>query len=60
MAQEADGRRAGLGLTRFLEDGRLELDTNPVENQIGQTALTHKRGLMPESAESYVWNGMQN
>ncbi|MBO6884556.1 IS66 family transposase [Chachezhania antarctica] len=22
------------GLTRFLEDGRLELDTNPVENQI--------------------------
>ncbi len=26
------------GLTRFLEDGRLELDTNPVENAIRQSA----------------------
>jgi len=27
------------GLTRFLDDGRLELDTNPVENAILSTAL---------------------
>jgi hypothetical protein len=31
------------GLTRFLEDGRLELDTNPVENQIRPLALTEPR-----------------
>lgn len=28
------------GLTRFLEDGRLELDTNPVENAIRPVCLT--------------------
>jgi hypothetical protein len=28
------------GLTRFLEDGRLELDTNPVENAIRPICLT--------------------
>ncbi|KZY40252.1 hypothetical protein A3731_37705 [Roseovarius sp. HI0049] len=28
------------GLMRFLENGRLELDTNPVENQIRKIALT--------------------
>ena len=33
------------GLTRFLEDGRLELDTNPVENQIRPIALTRKTAL---------------
>ena len=33
------------GLTRFLEDGRLELDTNPVENQIRPIALTRKNAL---------------
>ena len=33
------------GLTRFLEDGRLELDTNPVENQIRKIALTRKNAL---------------
>lgn len=33
------------GLTRFLEDGRLELDTNPVENQIRPVALTRKNAL---------------
>jgi transposase len=32
-------------LTRFLEDGRLELDTNPVENQIRPIALTRKNAL---------------
>jgi len=33
------------GLTRFLEDGTLELDTNPVENQIRPIALTRKNAL---------------
>lgn len=33
------------GLSRFLEDGRLELDTNPVENQIRPIALTRKNAL---------------
>ena len=33
------------GLTHFLEDGRLELDTNPVENQIRPIALTRKNAL---------------
>ncbi|MGY4408221.1 hypothetical protein ACVIYL_009024 [Bradyrhizobium sp. USDA 3315] len=30
------------GLTRFLEDGRLDLDTNPVENAIRPVCLTRK------------------
>jgi len=33
------------GLTRFLEDGTLEPDTNPVENQIRPVALTRKNAL---------------
>jgi hypothetical protein len=34
------------GFTRFLEDGRLELDTNPVENAIRPVvALTRKNAL---------------
>ena len=33
------------GLTCFLEDGRLELDTNPVENAIRPVALTRKNAL---------------
>ena len=33
------------GLTRFLVDGRLELDTNPVENAIRPVALTRKNAL---------------
>lgn len=33
------------GLTRFLHDGRLELDTNPVENAIRPVALTRKNAL---------------
>ena len=33
------------GLTRFLEDGRHELDTNPVENAIRPVALTRKNAL---------------
>lgn len=33
------------GLIRFLEDGTLELDNNPVENQIRPIALTRKNAL---------------
>ncbi|MGY3412826.1 hypothetical protein ACVWZV_008992 [Bradyrhizobium sp. GM5.1] len=33
------------GLTRFFEDGRLELDTNPVENAIRPVCLTRKNAL---------------
>lgn len=33
------------GLTRFLSDGRLELDTNPVENAIRPICLTRKNAL---------------
>lgn len=33
------------GLIRLLEDGRLELDTNSVENQIRPIALTRKTTL---------------
>lgn len=33
------------GLTRFLDDGCLELDTNPVENAIRPIALTRKNAL---------------
>jgi len=32
-------------LTRFLDDGRLELDTNPVENAIRPICLTRKNAL---------------
>ena len=31
----------------ILEDGRLELDTNPVENQIRKIALTRKKAFLP-------------
>ena len=45
----AEGIRYGLahweGLTRFLNDGRLELDTNPVENAIRPICLTRKNAL---------------
>ena len=33
------------GLIRFLDNGALELDTNPVENQIRPIALTRKNAL---------------
>jgi transposase len=33
------------GLIRFLDDGTLEMDTNPVENQIRPIALTRKNAL---------------
>jgi hypothetical protein len=45
----AEDTRYGLahwvGLTRFLDDGRLELDTNPVENAIRPICLTRKNAL---------------
>lgn len=33
------------GLTRFLDDGRLELDTNPVENAIRPICLTRRNAI---------------
>lgn len=33
------------GLTRFLDDGRVEMDTNPVENLIRPVSLTRKNAL---------------
>jgi len=33
------------GLIQFLDDGALELDTSPVENQIRPIALTRKNAL---------------
>jgi transposase len=33
------------GLIRYLDDGRLEMDTNPVENAIRPVALTRKNAL---------------
>jgi transposase len=33
------------GLTLFLDDGRVEMDTNPVENQIRPLTLTRKNSL---------------
>jgi len=37
------------GLTRFLDDGRIELDTNPVERAIGPIALGRKNHLFAGS-----------
>jgi Transposase IS66 family len=37
----------GPGLTRYLEDGRLEMDTNPVENAIRPVALTRASRRRP-------------
>jgi hypothetical protein len=37
------------GLIRFLEDGALELDTNPVENQIRPISLTRKNALFADN-----------
>jgi transposase len=33
------------GLTRVLDDGRIELDTNIVERSIRPIAITHKKAL---------------
>ena len=37
------------GLIRFLEDGMLEFDTNPVENQIRPIAMNRKNSLFAGS-----------
>ena len=37
------------GLTRFLGDGRIELDTNPVERSIRPIALNRKNALFAGS-----------
>ena len=39
------------GLTRFLEDGRLEMDTNAVENAIRPIPLTRKNALFAGSID---------
>ena len=39
------------GLTRFLDDGRIELDTNPVERSIRPIALNRKNALFAGSDE---------
>jgi len=39
------------GLVRFLEDGRIELDTNPVERAIRPVALSRKNALFAGSDE---------
>ncbi|WP_354037662.1 transposase, partial [Bradyrhizobium sp. S3.2.6] len=43
------------GLTRFLEDGRLELDTNPVENAIRPVCLTRKNALFAGHDEGAIY-----
>ena len=42
------------GLTRFLEDGRLEMDTNAVENAIRPVPLTRKNALFAGSDDGAV------
>ena len=37
------------GLTRFLDDGRIELDSNPVERSIRPIALNRKNALFAGS-----------
>lgn len=44
------------GLTRFLDDGRLEMDTNAVENAIRPIPLTRKNALFAGSADgAKIW-----
>lgn len=42
------------GLTRYLEDGRLEMDTNAVENAIRPVPLTRKNALFAGSDDGAV------
>ena len=44
-----------LGLIRFLDDSTLELDTNPVENQIRPIALTRKNALFAGNDEGALY-----
>ena len=41
--------RAGEGLTRFLDDGRIEIDSNTVERSIRPIALNRKNALFAGS-----------
>ncbi len=41
----------GAGLVRFLEDGRIDVDTNPVERAIRPVALSRKNALFAGSDE---------
>ena len=41
-----------LGLNRFVEDGRLELTTNPVENQIRMIVLSRKMPCSPGTSSA--------
>ena len=41
--------RAGKGSTRFLEDGRIEIDSNAVERSIRPIALNRKNALFAGS-----------
>ncbi len=44
------------GLILFLEDGRLELDTNTVERAIRPRALTRKNALLAGSDSGGRWS----
>ena len=46
------------GLTRFLGDGRIELDSNPVERSIRQIALNRKNALFAGSDQGGVHWGV--
>ena len=53
----ATGAGAGVGLTRFLDDGRIELDTNAVERSIRPLVLNCKNALFAghdEGAENWA------
>jgi transposase len=55
---DADAIRYGLrhwdGLTRFLDDGRIEIDSNTVERSIRPIALNRKNALFAGSDEGGV------
>jgi len=52
LSPERDGKAIAYllnhwdGLTLFLDDGRVEMDTNPLENQIRPLTLTRKNSLL--------------
>lgn len=48
------GLKRWQGLTRFLDDGRLEMDTNAVENAIRPIPLTRKNALFAGSDDGAV------
>jgi transposase len=48
------GLKRWAGLTRFLDDGRIEMDTNAVENAIRPIPLTRKNALFAGSDDGAV------